>query len=238
MIVAPGRAPTRSRGDAHAERRSWPGSRPPAPRVARAARKDWISPLATTGTDYATAGLFDAAGTALKRECGRTRKADRAHPEAPTARPAYCIRFFVRLVAAPAVFAATLTAEVFRLDRGGLARGTAGRNGRTSSSPTCCTSQRSRVVELLAGQYAGCAGLGRGDWLSSIDNVTRRSSAVSTRVRGSPNTGWWIEFEVIRVTAAHGDRFARPVESSAPGGRRADPALPRPRHPLAQVFGD
>jgi serine/threonine protein kinase len=37
------------------ERRLWPGSRPPVPRVARAARKDWLAPCATTGTDDATA---------------------------------------------------------------------------------------------------------------------------------------------------------------------------------------
>src|SRR4029450_13523301 len=49
-----GRGGSRSRGDDLAERRLWPGSRPPAPRVARAARKDWLAPFATTGTDYAT----------------------------------------------------------------------------------------------------------------------------------------------------------------------------------------
>jgi hypothetical protein len=108
--------PSRFQGDALAAPRLWPDSRPPAPPAARAARNDYLAPLATTGSDDATAHFDappsleraslqssllqrlvradrDAIATATNLQvpnAGRTGKADRARPER-TAR--HCLIF-------------------------------------------------------------------------------------------------------------------------------------------------
>jgi hypothetical protein len=98
------------------ERRQWPDSRPPAPRLARAARKDWLAPCATTGTDFATAASMHRTRLASRR----TRTADRC-----TSGLLYSL--FVRLATCRR-YSLQLTAEVFCLDRSdGATRGTAAR---------------------------------------------------------------------------------------------------------------